>query len=252
MGLKGRLPGKNVIPGLMSFFSELGYGSLPDLVDNNHRFSEEGNPLVPPTVYHRRLADNYRTALNESGFDRIYPDLKQFCLDEQAIHGRANKLMIEAVRSNPRVKGYCVHALTAGDWIMGAGLLDLWRNPKTEVYEETKAANQPRIASIRVWPRNVYAQQGAKIEITGVNELVAVSGELKVEVVGSDGKAVFSRKTNVDMAKGIASLFEHQLDTGELKGTYRVKVQLVGRGGVVVAANTYAFDVFTAAQLVTA
>ena len=41
MGLRGRLPGKNVVPGLMSFFSELGYGSLPDLVDNNRRFADD-------------------------------------------------------------------------------------------------------------------------------------------------------------------------------------------------------------------
>ena len=73
-------------------------------------------------------------ALKQSGFDRIYPDLQQFCLDEQVLHGRANKLQVEAVRCNPRVIGYCVHALTGGDWIMGAGLIDLWRNPKTYVY----------------------------------------------------------------------------------------------------------------------
>jgi hypothetical protein len=171
MGLTGRLPGKNVIPGLMSFFSELGYGSLPDLVDNNRRFKTIGNPLAPPTVYHRRLAEQHMQALKDSGFDKIYPDLKQLCLDEQQIHGAANKRMIEAVRCNGEVKGYCIHALVAGDWIIGAGLLDLWRNPKTYVYEGTKQANQPRIISIRMFPRNVYAERGTKVEITGVNEL---------------------------------------------------------------------------------
>ena len=36
-------------------------GLLPreHLVDNNRRFEEIGNPIVPPTVYHRRLADQY-------------------------------------------------------------------------------------------------------------------------------------------------------------------------------------------------
>ncbi|MCK5174518.1 MAG: hypothetical protein KAR47_14080, partial [Planctomycetes bacterium] len=116
MGLGGRLPGRNVVPGLMTFFSELGYGSLPDLVDNNERFEKIGNPVAPPFVYHRRLADEHTKALKESGFDKIYPNLKQFCLDQQQIHGTANKRMIEAVRCNPDVKGYCIHALTAGDW----------------------------------------------------------------------------------------------------------------------------------------
>ncbi len=249
MGLKGRLPGRNVQPGLMSFFSELGYGSLPDLVDNNRRFAEQGNPLAPATVYHQRMADNYRAALKESGFDRIYPDLRQFCLDEQVIHGRANKLQVEAVRCNPKVIGYCVHALTGGDWIMGAGLIDLWRNPKTYVYEGTKAANQPRIAPIRVFPRNVYAGQGAKIQITGVNELDGISGKLKVEVVGVDGKSIFTKKGKVKMEPGIAPLFEHQLDTGGLKGTYTVKVQVSAKGNGIVAQNEYEFDVFSLEEL---
>ena len=250
MGLKGRLPGKNVVPGLMSFFSELGYGSLPDLVDNNRQFAEKGNPLVPPMIYHQRLADNYCGVLKQSGFDRIHPDLQQFCLAEQIVHGRANKLMIEAVRCNPEVKGYCVHALTGGDWIMGAGLIDIWRNPKTYVYEGTKAANQARITPIRVWPRNVYAEQGAKIEITGVNELDSVRGELEAEVIAEDGTVVLSKTMKTETVNGIALLFEHRLDTGRLRGTYTVKARLVAKDGVAVAFNEYDFDVFTSEQLI--
>ena len=229
MGLRGRLPGRNVVPGLMTFFSELGYGSLPDLVDNNERFAEIGNPIAPPTVYHRRLADQHRQALKESGFDKIYPDLKQFCLDQQQIHGTANQRMIEAVRCNPHVQGYCIHALTAGDWIIGAGLLDLFRNPKTYAYEGTKAANQPRILSIRVRPRNVYAERGTKIEITGVNELDAIHGNLKVEVVASDGSIVFTKTIDVDLASGITPLFSEPFDTKALKGTYTVKAEITAR-----------------------
>ena len=248
MGLKGRLPGKNVIPGLMSFFSELGYGSLPDLVDNNKRFAQIGNPIVPPTVYHRRLADEHIQALKDSGFDKIYPDLKQLCLDEQQIHGAANKRMIEAVRCNPEVKGYCIHALVAGDWIIGAGLLDLWRNPKTYVYEGTKAANQPRIVAIRMPPRNVYADQGTKIEITGVNELEPIKGTLKLEIVSDENRIVFTKEIEVNMASGIARLFGEKFDTSSLKGTYNLKAQVTSNG-LPITHNEYGFDVFTAEQL---
>ncbi|MCK5279473.1 MAG: hypothetical protein KAK04_13055, partial [Cyclobacteriaceae bacterium] len=45
-GLLGKSPGRNVVPGLMSFVSELGYGSLPDLVVNNENFKKQGNPLT--------------------------------------------------------------------------------------------------------------------------------------------------------------------------------------------------------------
>jgi len=249
MGLRGRLPGRNVVPGLMTYLSELGYGSLPDLVDLNKRFAEIGNSIAPPAVYHRRLADQHRRALKESGFDKLYPDLKKFCLDQQQIHGTANKRMIEAVRCNPQVQGYCIHALTAGDWILGAGLLDLFRNPKTYAYEGTRAANQPRIVSIRVRPRNVYAERGTKIEITGVNELEAVAGNLTVRVLASHGPVAFAKTVQVRLGSGITQLFNERLDTGSLRGTYTLKAEITANDGSLVAANEYNFDVFTAEQL---
>ncbi|MCF7973916.1 MAG: hypothetical protein K9N55_08880 [Phycisphaerae bacterium] len=249
MGLKGRLPGRNVVPGLMTIFSELGYGSLPDLVDNNRRFAQIGNPLVPPAVYHRRLAEQHRQALKDSGFDVLYPDLHQFCLDQQQLHGTANRRMIEAVRCNPAVKGYCIHALCAGDWIMGAGLLDLFRRPKTYAYEGTKAANQARILSIRVRPRNVYAERGTTLEITGVNEMESVTGHLKVEVAAPDGTLVFAKRIPIHMESGIAPVFSEVLDTGLLKGAYTVKTQITEDDGVMVTENEQGFDVFSEEQL---
>ncbi|MCK4957739.1 MAG: hypothetical protein KAT00_00025, partial [Planctomycetes bacterium] len=179
----------------------------------------------------------------------IYPDLKQFCLDQQQIHGAANKRMIEAVRCNPNVQGYCIHALTAGDWIMGAGLLDLFRNPKTYAYEGTKVANQPRIVSIRVRPRNVYADRGTKIEITGVNELARVKGKLTVEVVSDDGEIALAKTIKADMRPGIIQLFSESLDTKALKGTYRVKAKVTADDGSLITENEYSFDVFSADQL---
>jgi len=249
MGLGGGLPGRNVVPGLMTFFSELGYGSLPDLVDNNRRFAERSSPIAPPTVYHRRLADEHREILEESGFDKIYPDLEKFCLDQQQIHGLANKRMIEAVRCNPDVAGYCIHALTDGDWIVGAGLLDLWRNPKTYAYEGTKAAGQPRILSIRVRPRNVYAERGTTVEIMGVNELDAIGGNLRVEVTSADGKKVFTKTVKAELGSGITRLFSEKLDTLALKGTQTVQAELTSSAGTLITRNGYTFDIFTAGQL---
>ena len=252
MGLRGRLPGRNVVTGLMTVFSELGYGSLPDLVDNNKRFAKVGNPIVPPAIYHRRLAKQHRAALKASGFDRVYPDIKtfkKFCLDQQRLHGTANKRMIEAVRCNGQVQGYCIHALTAGDWIIGAGLLDMFRNPKTYAYEGTKSANQPRILAIRVRPRNVYAARGTKIEITGVSELQAVDGQLKVAAIAEDGSAEFSKVMKTTMASGITQLLSETLDTKALKGTYALQAQFTAADGSLIAKNTYNFDVFSARKL---
>ena len=214
-GLKGQTPGRNVVPGLMSYVSELGYGSLPDLTQINPLFEAQGNPLTPAYRYHKRLHEGQKKILQESGFAPLYPDMSQFYLDQQHIHGSANKRMIEAVRANPDVDGYCIHALSAGDWILGAGLIDLWRRPKTYAYEGTKAANQPQIVSIRVSPRNIYAEQGAKLEIIGINDLAQQGARLEVSIVDSQKEARFHREKEIHWKSGVSSLYQEVLPTQE-------------------------------------
>jgi hypothetical protein len=243
-GLSATTPGRNVVPGLMSFVSELGYGSLPNLVANNRRFRENGNPRTPAYRYHHRLAEGQRRVLRESGFDDLYPDLETFCLDQQAIHGAANQRMIEAVRSNPNVNGYCIHALAAGDWILGAGLIDLWRQPKSHAYHATKAANQPRILAIRMSPRNVYASRGSELGLTGINDLESLEASLSVRIVSESGEAVFERKVARTWNEGVSQLFAQRLDTSQWRGAHTIRATVTTEDGSVVTENTLGFDVF--------
>ena len=244
-----KVPGRNVVPGRMSFVSELGYGSLPNLVENNKQFEKQGNPVVPATRYHKRLAEEITAALKITGFDEVYPDLEQFCLDQQKMHGMANKRMLEASRCNPNVKGYCVHALAGGDWVLGAGLIDLWRTPKTAAYDMTREANQSRIVSIRMLPRNVYAGKGAQLKITAVNELEKFDAKALVEIISKTGKTVFTKEFNNELPAGVSDLFETGLDTKTLKGSYDIKVSLMDKNGNLVTSNNSSFDVFQPAQL---
>ncbi len=250
-GLSGNTPGRNVVPGLMSFVSELGYGSLPELVRNNQLFESQGNPITPAYRYHKRLAAEQEAVLNESGFGDMYPDMKQFYLDQQNIHGAANKRMIEAVRSNPKVDGYCIHALVAGDWILGAGLLDLWRNPKSYAYEGTKAANQPRIISIRVKPRNIYAPKGTTIEVTGINELEPVLTSVTLNVLSQTGEVVLSKKKDFKWASGVSRVLTEKVNTERWDGDYTVEVKLNDQDDNLITENSTGLRVFPEEDLKT-
>jgi hypothetical protein len=243
-GLSGKTPGRNVVPGLMSFVSELGYGSLPELVSNNQIFEAHGNPLSPAYRYHKRLAMEQEAMIKDSGFGSMYPDMRQFYLDQQIIHGAANKRMIEAVRSNPEVDGYCIHALVGGDWILGAGLLDLWRNPKSYAYEGTKAANQPRIVSIRAKPRNVYAAKGTTIELTGINELQPVMTSFSLRVMSKAGDVVFSKEQAVTWGSGVSTIMSEKVDTKNWEGDYTVEVIVYDKGDNQITMNSTGLNVF--------
>ena len=243
-GYNGNKVGRNVVSGLMSYVSELGYGSLPDLTRVNPQFEKVGNPLLPAYRYHQRLANEQRRMLDESGFGKLYPDMQQFYLDQQQIHGGANKRMIEAVRSNPNVDGYCIHALAGGDWVLGAGLIDIWRQPKGYAYQGTKEANQPRIVSIRLFPRNVYAKKGTKLMVTGINDLENIAATIQIRITNQKGKTVFKESVNTNWQQGISALFETALTTKKWKGTHSVSVEVIDQNGSILTKNTYPFDVF--------
>lgn len=243
MGNHQKPIGHNLKPGLTSFVSELGYGSYVDFDKVNKRFSEEGNPIVPPTRYHKQLGSQLTKVLQSELAD-IYKTPQDFYHEQQVIHGKANARMIEATRSNPNVTGYCVHALTGGDWIMGAGLLDLWREPKQAVYDRTQAANQPRILSIRAFPYSAYAGKEVKFTVQGINDLKAVTGELHVVVTDSSGASIWESSKSIEFASRISTLLEHTVDTKQLSGKYLVNAKVLDNNGNIIAKNAFDFNVF--------
>ncbi len=252
LGLQGiKSPGKNVVPGMMSYISEIGYGSTPDLTSNLKDFDAKGNPIVAPSIYHKELHEGHVKALKKIGYDKIYPNTQDLYLEQQKMHGIANKRMLEATRLNSTVKGYCVHALVGGDWVLGAGLLDLWRNPKTLVYDMTKEANQKQITPVRIIPRNIYEEKGAQLEIHGVNELPAEEVNISIKIYSKSGKQIFVENLKAIFANGISVLFNSKLNTLKLKGNYTVNVQVKNKSGKVISDNNQSFDVFTSNELKT-
>ena len=245
-GFSGSTPGKNVMPNLMSFVSELGYGSLPDLTINNKLFKEDGNSLTPAYRYHKRIHRQQKQVIFESGFNEMYPNMQKFYLDQQAIHGNSNKRMIEAVRSNPNIKGYCIHALIAGDWILGAGLIDLWRNPKNDVYQRTKEGNESRILSIRTFPRNVFSDDMTNIQLVGINDLNSIRGQLTLQVLDENGNIVLSKTESQDFKSGIHELLNKKISTDNLEGKYQINAFIKNSDEMILAQNTHSFNVFKA------
>jgi beta-galactosidase len=247
---KFKMEGKSkVVPGMMSFLSELGYGSLAELVSVNKKFEAEGNPLTPAYRYHKRLHIEQQQMLEQTGLKHLYPDMKEFYLEQQHVHGTANKRMIEAIRSNPHMDGYCVHALTGGDWILGAGLLDLWRNPKSYAYEATKAANQDRIVSIRTLPRNAYAQKGTKLKVSGINDLETLEAYFEVVIQSQTGDVVFEKNFKNDWESGISSLLNQKINTDQWSGHYTVKVKVKDKNNQLLTENFTDFEVFNPQDL---
>ena len=242
--LFARTPGRNVLPNLPSYVSEIGYGSLPNLEENEKSFMDKGNPITYPYLYHIRYNNEIKKALKKTGLNRIFKDVEDFYKLQQKVHGVANKRMIEAIRSNPNVIGYCVHALTAGDWIIGAGLLDLWRNPKGDAYYKTKEANHEKLLVVRTNKRNYYVDEKIELEFIGINEHKKNQVDLEYFITNKKNNVIekFNFK-NLTLKNGVTELNKKSILKKLDEGEYQVTAKIKNKNKEIISSNRK-FNVF--------
>jgi hypothetical protein len=233
----------HIEPGLLTNISELGYGSIPDLEANMAQYRREGNPITPDYRIHERLHDSYLAVYERTGLDELFPTFHDFMLACQEVHYTGNKLMAEACRINADIAGIGIHSLNDGDWIVGAGLIDNFRNPKRAYYaiQETFA---DRYIAIRPSAQNVYAGQGVQILLTSVNDEEAAAGTLSLQVTASDGQRLLDHSEETTLPAGIVDLGEYAVATDGLTGRCLVEVAFHS-GADTVTSNDSSFYVLT-------
>lgn len=244
-------PGKKNKAGAMVFVSEIGYGSIPDFEANNKEFSEKGNPLAPMYREHKRLETDFNKVLDASGMRSVFPTLHDLVVAQQNYHGTLNKRMLEASRSNYLTAGYCIHALSDGDWIIGGGIIDLWRNPKGNAYEYTKMANQPQLVISRIKNRNLFEGKTSKLTLVGVNEYEEEKVSIALNTLDAEGKTVATKVVKATLKHGVSDLHIGELKSKGLNGNYTLSVVMKNKKGEVIGSNKETFSVFNAASLAT-
>ena len=236
-------PGNNVVPGLPVFLSEIGYGSIPDFQKTNTIFKQQGNPLTATYRDHMELEKAYNQALNESGFNKQYRTVSELATLQHNFHGRLNRRMLEGARINPHLSGYCVHALCGGDWVIGSGLIDIWRNPKGAVYTETAKANNKKILVLRSNPRNLYVGEKIHLETFIVNELDNFSGNLILSLESDDGTKIWTKNENIKVNHGINNFGKIGI-TCEFPGKYFFKGLLRDFNGKIICESKIPVNIF--------
>jgi beta-galactosidase len=239
----------HLLPGAFTHISEMGYGSLPDLEANCEQYRREGNPLTPDYRYHHEMLDHFTRALTFTDLDELFPSVRDFCMVTQETHAQANKLMVEAARMNPDVKGFGIHAYTDGDWIVGAGLLDIFRNPKKPYYAACET-NQPVYLALRTSERNVYGPAEVALTANVASELAEpFDARLEAEVVAGDGTVVASRQCAARIERGPTALLRESLPTDGLSGLLTLRGKLY-KGDRLITENAYEFRVVPAEDVI--
>lgn len=214
----------------VTLISEVGYGGAPDFTDNARRYLESGNPKAPDYRFHLRMQESLDALMDRHHLRGMFPDASAFCLATQKIQAAGNKLQLEALRINPKADGYCLHAYTDGDWVIGAGVLDLWRRPKL-LYEACREVQQPLYLAIHADPQNVYAWKGTRLSVTTVNDGPAQKGRFELVLNGPGGLRRVLMDESRTIPAGIQKVFEQHLDTKGLGGELRIDASFEGTRG---------------------
>ena len=223
MGLEiAQFTNSKIKPDLLTNISELGYGSIPDLEANFEQYKKEGNPITPDYRMHERLLNSYLSVFRETGADQIFPNFHAFVEACQEIHATGNKLMTEACRINPDIAGIGIHALNDGDWVLGAGLIDNFRNPKKPYYA-IKEVFADRYVAIRPGKQNVYAGESVQILLTTVNDKNDLSGTLSLRVTTNDGQNLLDINEQITIPTGITDLATYEVNTSGVEGPCQIE-----------------------------
>ncbi len=231
----GQSPRRNhrrshIEPGLLTNVSELGYGSIPDLEDNMEHYLREGNPLTPDYRIHRRLLDSYRQVFADTDLASVFPTLKDFTDACQHIHYVGNKLMAEACRTNPDIAGIGIHSLNDGDWIVGAGLIDNFRQPKA-AFHAIKEVFADRYIALRPGTYALYAGENLDLGIKGVNDADPLSGRLTVTLQTPGGdRELFNQL--IELPHGVADLEDLRIPIGDWEGPCSASLEFQGNQGL--------------------
>ena len=224
MGLEiAQFTNSKIKPDLLTNISELGYGSIPDLEANFEQYKKEGNPITPDYRMHERLLNSYLSVFSETGTDQIFPNFHAFVQACQKIHATGNKLMTEACRINPDIAGIGIHAFNDGDWVIGAGLIDNFRNPKKPYYAIKEVFADHYIA-IRPGKQNVYAGETVQILLTTVNDKDDLSGTLSLHVTTNDGQNLLDINEQITIPAGITDLVTYEVNTRGVEGPCQIEL----------------------------
>lgn len=219
---KGSNTESRVVPDALTNVTELGYGSSPDLPAVMATYARGCNPLTPDYKIHRRLYDTYRQVLRDTGVMDDFGSLEAWCQAEQQRHAAANKDMLEACRVNPRVAGIGIHAFVDGDWVVGAGMLDIHRRPKAAYYV-MKQAFAPAFASARPDRPNCYPGQAPVLACHVASDADALSAPFVLDILDEGGSRVFHSEQEAQAERTAVRL--EDLCLGPLpEGRYRVTV----------------------------
>lgn len=151
--------------------------------------------------------------------------------------------MIETLRANPNVDGYCYSQWRDAAFECGGGVVDVWGNWK-RILEVLRRTNEPAYVVLRCTPAATSLDRPVRVQATVINDYV-LSGQYRVEFIfyRADGRETTRQKAAIELAnnKRVTPLAPIECRMDGPTGFCRVRAELYDAANKKVAENERRF-----------
>ncbi len=215
----------------VTFLSEFGFGSVPDFPEVLRKYREQGaNGKLRDYAQYQKFTSDINTVYKKRNLDEVFGSLSNFCRSAQIVQAEGNARMIEALRINPALDGYCLTQIIDAGWEFSEGILDTWLTPKI-AHRAIFEVNKPtRI--VLIWsPLNIYSGEEFTLDVTLVNER-GFTGlhTLQVEILSPSGEIKYTKKLEATLTSdGIQALGRLTPRVVGSSGVYTMRARLMSK-----------------------
>lgn len=182
----------------LNFVAAVGSGGMTNLRDAVNRFG--GRDFLEDFRLMKRYQENAEKDFSRYRLQEVFWNLDNLFNIVQGAQRDAAAEMIEALRANPNVDGYCYSQWRDAAWECSGGVVDVWGNQK-RVMEILRRVNEPTHIVLRCTPASTCLDRPVRVQAVVINEGV-LSGSCRVEFVmyRADGRELPRQKVSVELA----------------------------------------------------
>lgn len=236
----GRFGAATVLRDVGVLMSEFGYGSFPNFDSILSRYEQANAAHTEDCAHHRALAASLHEGFDRHGMGQLFESVADLVEESQRVHAAGNALQTMALRANPLVSGYVMHAFSAGGCIIGAELFDTWREPKL-VAHAVRAMQQPHILAA-FFDRPAVAQgEAVRVSLFSARDCAGPGLEglhARVTVVAPSAPARKIELGPARLSERVDAIWLGDVGLGPEPGAHKLHFELVTDAGQCLAEVT--------------
>ncbi len=235
-------------PDQLCFLSEFGFGGPEDLADVLAQYGDaEARAQFKDARFIAGMLEAAQRGFSERNLERVFGDFNGFLDAARQLQTDAVRYQIDAIRTNPKLAGYCLTQLCDAGHEFCAGVLDRWRRPKP-VHRILPLVQKSVRPIIQMADTNLVPRQEAPVTVILANEdRLEGRADLSLQVVGPTNQVLWKKKRGIKLVRHGKELWQGMIAASGSTGTHKFVVRVL-QGRERIAESAIDLHVFPQAQ----